>query len=310
MAQAGWIYLDDAGRQHRVGLYHGDRSGHLAIFCNKKVVQVDLSVKETAMYSFFIEDELCEIHLIKGLNGLFSYEFKTNREVDTPLNRQRKAVRLLDNRRIAAMIAGILVFVAGMFVFNHYQKKWRMESTLTGRGITANLTPEQTAQLQKDGKTAIATFFIVETDGQKAAHYTFSTANGIQVSGKVSSESGPDVILPNRFRLMDRDEFEIWYLPQTPTVHRINFGNPQLITVRRYLEQAIEAEQLLHPERTPAHNRCVAETIYQVKSWKELATIVQLAQHQGDEQQNQTAYNQLLNGEEVKQAVAGRCGGE
>ena len=90
MAQLGWVYLDPHGGQHRIGLYHGDKTGHLLIHCNMRVIQVDFSVKESKSYSFFIEDELCELSIHKE-HGFYSYEFTTNRKVDTPLNRLRKA---------------------------------------------------------------------------------------------------------------------------------------------------------------------------------------------------------------------------
>ena len=65
MAQIGWVYLDNYGGRHRVGLYHGDQTGHLVIHCNLRVVQIDFSVRDTKRYSFFIEDELCEIDIVK-----------------------------------------------------------------------------------------------------------------------------------------------------------------------------------------------------------------------------------------------------
>ena len=61
MAQMNWIYLDDRGGRHSIGLYHGDRSGHMLIHCNRKIIQIDFSVKETKTYSFFVEDEFCEM---------------------------------------------------------------------------------------------------------------------------------------------------------------------------------------------------------------------------------------------------------
>ena len=51
MAQVTWVYLDDYGGRHRVGLYHGDHSGHLMIHINRRVVQIDFSVRESRTYA-------------------------------------------------------------------------------------------------------------------------------------------------------------------------------------------------------------------------------------------------------------------
>ena len=56
-----WTYVGDAGRNYRVGLMYGPRTGHLLIYIGSKIVQVDFKVFESKEYSFFIEDELSDV---------------------------------------------------------------------------------------------------------------------------------------------------------------------------------------------------------------------------------------------------------
>lgn len=299
MAQSGWVFLDNKGKQHRVGIYHDNFTKHLAIFCDRKLVQVDFSVKESTFYSFFIEDELCEVHLIRHPNGAFAYDFRVNDQVDTPLNREKKAARVLESRRLYLILAALAVFIGAVFVLQYFQKKWRVEKGLTERGIAANLSADQLIQLQKRGKTAVAAFYLVPEDGDTVGYYAFSTPERVRVSGKIASPDHHRPVLPTGFSLSDDDRFEVRYLPENPLVHRIDFGAPYQGTIRRYIEQALTAQQQLRPERTPDYNRCVIEAIVQQNQWKPLGVIVRYARMPGPE--TEAAYLKLMEAEAIRE---------
>lgn len=89
--QQKWTFLDDFGRQHNVGIYHSPASGNLMIYCNAKIVLIDFLVKSPKDYSFFIEEELCIIKIEQAKGENFSYDFKVNKKVDTPLNKLRES---------------------------------------------------------------------------------------------------------------------------------------------------------------------------------------------------------------------------
>ena len=75
MSQFTWTYIDDDDTLHRVGLFHGDHTGHLMIYCNTRIVVIDFGVTSSKNYSFFINDELCDI-AIEEKDGKFLYGFK------------------------------------------------------------------------------------------------------------------------------------------------------------------------------------------------------------------------------------------
>lgn len=91
MSQLNWTVLDDFGRKYDVGLYHGDASGHLMVYCNTDVLIIDFNVLKDKKYSFYLGEELCELNVNKE-KGRFSYGLIKNNIVNTPLNRRRKEI--------------------------------------------------------------------------------------------------------------------------------------------------------------------------------------------------------------------------
>jgi hypothetical protein len=75
MAQTQWTYHGASGRSHHIGLYHGDDSGHVIIYCNNNILTIDFDVKEPKSYSFYLEQDLCELSLSQD-EGAFEYDFK------------------------------------------------------------------------------------------------------------------------------------------------------------------------------------------------------------------------------------------
>ncbi|HRI59475.1 MAG TPA: hypothetical protein PK228_07120, partial [Saprospiraceae bacterium] len=224
MAQMGWVFLDDRGGRHRVGLYHGDQSGHVMIHCNLRVIQIDFSVKETKKYSFFIEDEFCEISLYKEPDGHFGYEFVVNKTVDTPRNRIRRVDERRIRKQMAIFIAGfvtvILAGVLGFFWLDHWSKTDR----LTKSSLFSNLSNENVRRLAVEGKKDTAQLFAVRESTQRKVFYGFTTAENVRISGAFEVTDTGQILLPNGFPLTDHDEFFVTYLPSAPEVHRLDFN--------------------------------------------------------------------------------------
>jgi hypothetical protein len=310
MAQMNWIYLDGAGSRHKVGLYHGDRSGHVVIYCNLKVVQVDFSVKSTQVYSFFIEDEFCEIHIVKEKDGSFGYAFKVNKEVDTPRNRERKVVNRIERKHVAMAIGGIILFVAGALLFNQYQNNRRIQSFVNENSLSGNLSADEIRQIRSDGHESVATFFILQKDRQQKMYYTFPTADSMQITGTVVGGNSA-FVLPNGFELADRDQFAVRYLPGSPKIHRVDFFEPKAKTLQNYVAAAIAKEQQMHPDKSPAFCKCLVETVYQQKTWLQLATIYhQTNGHTKQDKYLQDQYLRLVRDPELDRVIRERCGGK
>lgn len=112
MAESFWRFTNDTGQPYLIGLFHGDKDGHLVVHCNSRVVLVDFNVQQSKAYSFFIEEELCELKLDREGTG-FKYSCQINVDADTPKNRWRKSTEQTEKTytKRAWWVAG------GTFVF-------------------------------------------------------------------------------------------------------------------------------------------------------------------------------------------------
>lgn len=119
MSQITWTYVDDDGYRHKVGLVHGDNSGHLLVYCNTRIVVIDFNVLTSKNYSFFINEELCDL-AIEEKKGKFAYGFTIDQITDTPRNRGRRKMNRLETRQTLMMgVVFIIVITMMVFLFMH-----------------------------------------------------------------------------------------------------------------------------------------------------------------------------------------------
>ncbi len=78
LAQLNWTYYSLLGRPHRIEMYHGDESGHLILFVNGQIIQIEFNQKETKKFSFVIDSQVIEL-AIKAENGLYDYTLTPQR---------------------------------------------------------------------------------------------------------------------------------------------------------------------------------------------------------------------------------------
>ena len=308
MAQVSWVYLDDFGGQHRVGLYHGDRTGHVLLHCDLRIVQVDFSVKEPCTYSFFVEDELCQVSIFKEKTG-YSYDFQVNKKIDTPRNRLRKEDDRRNRKYIAIMLAGFVVFVSCIFLgLRWWGNQHRAHPLIANSLSSSGLTPDNELSLAAEGKSTVAQMVVVDEAQQRRVFYAFVTDEKHQISGQFAVPDTGLIVLPNGFPLADGDAFLVRYLPKSPRIHLVDFEQPTQQTITNYLERAYRAETLAHPAATPGHSRCVAQLALQQKGWRQLAALIfQSKSVSENARHNQDAYLRLVREPEFARLIATEC---
>jgi hypothetical protein len=118
LAQRNWQLDHGLGRQHIVGIYHGQDSGHVVVHCNNKVLVLDFNVLQAKTYSFFIDQELYELAIQPQANS-YHYELNINYEVDTPKNRSRKTTKDEDRRAffLSLIVGGLIFLMAFVLAF-------------------------------------------------------------------------------------------------------------------------------------------------------------------------------------------------
>lgn len=241
MAQLNWTYVSDSGRQHLVGLFHGDRTGHLLVHCNSRIVLIDFHVLESKNYSFFIEDELCEIKLQREAEG-YSYGFEINKEVDTPKNRERRATEKRHLWKGALLLLALILFVSFVWLGLRYRQHDASEQQLT-------------VLSDDEAQESIAKIFLEADDAPSTLRYSF-VADGRVVEGNSPLQAA---LLP----LESGDEFVVRYADGRPDVHEIDFKQPSQRQLDRYRRRARERHQTLHPKLGSDRIECVIDVLFE-----------------------------------------------
>ncbi len=286
MAQLNWTYVSDSGKQHLVGLFHGDRTGHLLVHCNSRIVLIDFHVLQSKNYSFFIEDELCEIKLQREAAG-YSYGFEINREVDTPKNRERRATEKRHLWKGILLLLALVLFVSFVWLGLRYRQQGRTE--------------QQRSVLLDDGARESVAKVFPETAGPSAGlRYSF-VADGRIIEGSARRSS---TLLPAEAG----DEFVVRYAPGRPSIHEIAFERPTVRQVERYRRRARDRHQALHPELSAARIDCVLDVLYEAGGAAAYADVYfQEENRAGHPRHNRHTYQRLITDPAVAEQLTRRC---
>ncbi len=113
MSQRTWTYIDDHGFRHRIGLFHGDQTRHLMVYCDAQIVIIDFAVTSAKNYSFFINEDLMDIE-VGETDGNFSYAISLDEKSDTPKNRWRKEQAREERQHVFFAAVIMILFISGI----------------------------------------------------------------------------------------------------------------------------------------------------------------------------------------------------
>lgn len=294
MNHYAWTYVAGGGRNTKVGLYHGSKSGHVLIYVGNKVVTIDFKVFESKDYTFFIDDELCKIKLERKGDKMY-YFFEVDKKTDTPLNRARWA---RDRKHLWQMLLafGGLVVLVVVFVFvAAYLKRPSMK------------TDEDL--LFHQGVETIGRVQVRPSDSEAEITYQFVAMNQ-PVNASYGVDSQLVVILKNGMPLETGDEFVVRYVPSRPEVSSIYFRRPTERQLEVYQERAAEKFHEILPEGSPINARCVAKSVLAFEGIDGLADLYfSKASPNENPDHNQLTYQKLTQSLAFKKALSD-CGGE
>lgn len=116
MAQHAWNITGNFGNAYKLGLFHGEKTHHVVVYCNNSIVAIDFGVKKSKTYTVFLDQQLCEVSIDYTGGENFTYGCRINYDVETPLNLQRKKQREEEERsdriRLFAAVAVLVIIVA------------------------------------------------------------------------------------------------------------------------------------------------------------------------------------------------------
>jgi len=230
---------------------HGPQSGHLLVYCNSKIILIDFQILQNKTYSFFIEEELCELS-IERKEDQFFYGFEPNIKADTPLNRSRKKRSRKELYQSLAFIGALLVAVmigsTTMYYFNQDTNNPSLRSSLAamGKETHARILIEPNGEGKK-----VQYFFVVE-----GKPYTVETP--------FKDDEAP-ILLETGMPLEVGDEFLVRYLPGNPLLHDIAYDRPSSGTLEAYRKRAIQTYRKQFPDKSRQYTQCLADVAYAQK---------------------------------------------
>jgi hypothetical protein len=290
LAHCTWTLVGGEGRNHQVGLYHGQRTGHVMIYCGSKIMQIDFSVLQSKTYSFFIEDEFCEIKLERK-GDTFYYTFEINKEVDTPLNRHRKKLNRKHWKQTTVFF-GVAILITILISVGIQQFK---------RSPSDEAYQELIAGEAGDSTVAIITHL---PEGEvKEARFSYLVQNQ-QLEGKI------EVTRPGAtfFPLEMGDEFHLVVHPDYPKVYLLKLSGPTEKQLDRYEQRAIDRHLTEHPDAYPPHVSCLVNLAFERQGLAGLATVFhQQTPPTQHPYFNQNAFQRMVRDPEFDQAYRQLC---
>lgn len=252
MSQFKWTVTGNRGKNFNVGLYHGSSSGHVLVHCNRRIVLIDFNVRETKTYSFFLDDELCEL-TIERAGDQFLYGLQINREADTPLNRVR---RRLEKKHLFQTLAFFSFFAVVVIAFAvGFSRYHSQRSGPSSHELLASRGSMTTARVWQE--EPLGSWMVSFVSGGQAR--TFRSDSNWLSACPVPVVSG--------------DEFLLRYLPGNPAVHTVVFDSLPPGQLERFLMRVADRSQTIHPDWGREKSICRASIAYELTGMSGLADL-------------------------------------
>lgn len=292
MNQFNWTYVDNAGKKNQIGIVHfPKKSGHLLVYCNSKLMVVDFSVFEDKMYSFFVEDELCEISIEKKGEEYF-YGFEINKEIDTPRNRFRKKTERENFWKSILLFAGFFtVLFGGIYYFMVYNPSYKGQEAVYLTEENSVFVP---AKLFVDSSKTILKYSYIANSVVYTEETALSDLEAAQEKLGLPIHSG--------------DEFMVVYAFQNPRIHQLQLDTPSKLQIERYHQKVLAIELKNNSDTDTKRASCLVELAFQQHGISALADIWhQQTSPSQNALHNSDAYHRLIRDVAFKKLVAETC---
>ncbi len=290
MNRFNWTYIADKGIKHHVGLMHGAESGHLLVYCDAKIILIDFEILEDKTYSFFIDEQLCEISIEK-ISGQFYYSFEINKTADTPRNNLRKKIERRHLMQGLMLLGGILLLT---FTFSWFMIKWNNKEHKI-------IFPSELVESGKEGKAKI----LKVSDSEIKYFYI---VNGQSYSSETDFNNKSVIVLETGMPLEEGDEFVVKYVSENPKLNRIDYTRPTKKQITRYRERAIKKYLEYNPQKDSIYSACLVNIAFKLKGIQGLADFFfQKTPESENPSNNINTYKRLIRDTPFQQEVNKHC---
>ncbi len=199
-----WTIAGNHNHRFIVRLMHSTDSGNLLLYCNKDLLYFDTNVVNSSKYSFFLDEELCEVHLDRQ-GGFFHYSFQINKNVATEHNNIRKSMDKKYKKQMYYFFAGLAVIV--------------FLGLIAGRYMDALKYKKHGEEFRK---MADSVTFVILNAVDNGKNYTYQ----FQHNGKL--ETG--ILDKTKYKLpadlKNGAAYKVYYFENMPNSHWIDFEAP------------------------------------------------------------------------------------
>lgn len=287
-----WTYVAGEGRNYNVGLFHGNKTGHVLIYVGTKIVTIDFGVLDSKEYTVFIEDELCHIKLERRGNEMY-YFFEIDKKADTPRNRARHAMEKKFAIQLLIALGIFVVLIAGFVVWNPFKKE-------------VSISKEEQLLLNQGEETVGRIVFTTNTP-KPSVSYQF-VANNQGYTSLSNLQVKPVILLKNGMPLESGDEFIVRYVASRPEISRIFFHQPTDRQVQIYMQRAAEKHLKLHPDDAPFLVNCMLNVAYRLNGIEGIADFYfQDTPPEVNPEHNKITYQRLTRDLPFQKMVAQDC---
>jgi len=284
-----WTYIADKGVKHHVGLMHGAESGHLLVYCDAKIILIDFEILEDKTYSFFIDEQLCEISIEK-INEQFYYSFEINKTADTPRNNLRKKIERRHMIQGISVLGGIVLLA---IIFSWIMITWN-----------DNSMPQTPAEMVRSGKEGKAKIIKVSDSEIKY----FYIVNGQSYSAETDFDDNSVVVLETGMPLEEGDEFVVKYVSNNPKLNQIDYNRPTKNQIDKYRRRAIEKYLEYNPQKDSIFSVCIVNIAYDLKGIQGLADVFfQNTPATENPRNNNNTYKRLIRDLPFQEELNKRC---
>ena len=260
------------------------------IYVGKKVMVVDFNVRDSKTYSFFINDELCEVQLERKDLQMF-YHFKINKDADTPRNKARKKTAKKHIKQ--SLIFFALIILAVILTAFYFNSKINQTSATAAEIINPAHTIGK-IDIKIENEKQVITYFFV------ANQRNYNTKTTISETNKN--------VLDNTFPINSGDEFVIEYDAFNPKINRILFDKPSEKQLAIYLEKTLTQHAKLNPALEKKMMLCQLDIAYKLNGMTALADFYyQKSSPTDNPKHNRNTYQRLTRGLPFKKKVEQEC---
>lgn len=206
------------------------------------MVITDFNVWDSKTYSFFVEDDLCEVTINKKKEHAYTYSCRINYEINTPLNARRRQHDRKNWQLGILFSIGIIAFAliaAGYFYLHPSAEKVRRERQL----LTLRVGAEQEVQLLFD----------------TTASAWYHTYNSWGIDQKLLLYWPVDTVTPAGWPLEAGDVFVAYRSKEIPGLFFIDLQQPSPSLTEKYRTNTAQRLKELYPLLSTAQVGCLLD---------------------------------------------------